>query len=106
MTPVLVVPLMLFAGFFINQDNIPSYLAPIHYVAIYKYAYQALMINEFTDLDIPCMNSNDPNLRCDPLGDYQSPQTISESLICLAAIWFICFLIAYLIMKSLSGKYE
>jgi ABC-type multidrug transport system permease subunit len=29
MTPVLIVPTMLFAGFFVNQDNIPKFLWPL-----------------------------------------------------------------------------
>ena len=41
LTPIVVVPQMLFAGFFINQDNIPKFLWPIHQISIFKYAYQA-----------------------------------------------------------------
>ena len=64
---------MLFAGFFVNQDNIPAFMAPLHYISIFKYGYQAMIQNEFTDLKIDCTISNDPKLRCDPLADYNSP---------------------------------
>jgi len=39
MMPVIVVPTMLFAGFFVNQDNVPWFLKPVEYISIFKYAY-------------------------------------------------------------------
>jgi len=45
LTPVLIVPFMLFAGFFVASDNIPWYLKEFEYLSIIKYGYQALMQN-------------------------------------------------------------
>lgn len=45
LTPVLIVPFMLFAGFFVASDNIPWYLKEFEYLSIIKYGYQALMRN-------------------------------------------------------------
>jgi ATP-binding cassette subfamily G (WHITE) protein 1 len=39
LTPVLIVPTMLFAGFFVNQENIPTFLLPIREIAVFKYAF-------------------------------------------------------------------
>jgi ATP-binding cassette subfamily G (WHITE) protein 1 len=39
LTPVLIVPTMLFAGFFVNQENIPNFLLPLREIAIFKYAF-------------------------------------------------------------------
>lgn len=50
LTPVLIIPFMLFAGFFVNQDNIPVYLIEFQYLSIFKYGYQALFLNEFNGL--------------------------------------------------------
>merc|ERR1711990_1186072 len=47
LTPVLIVPFMLFAGFFVAASSIPYWLREFEYVSIYKYGYQALMRNEF-----------------------------------------------------------
>lgn len=47
MLPVIVVPTMLFAGYFINQDNIPYFLKPFEYISIHKYSYQAFFLNEY-----------------------------------------------------------
>ena len=47
LTPVLIIPFMLFAGFFVSSDNIPVYLKEFEYLSIFKYGYQALMYNNF-----------------------------------------------------------
>jgi ATP-binding cassette, subfamily G (WHITE), eye pigment precursor transporter len=44
LTPILIIPFMLFAGFFVNQDNIPKWLIPVQYLSFFKYGYQALML--------------------------------------------------------------
>lgn len=41
MVPVLIIPLIVFAGFFVNQNNIPYYFYPIQYVSMLKYGFQA-----------------------------------------------------------------
>ena len=47
LTPVLIIPFMLFAGFFVSSDEIPGYLKEFEYLSIFKYGYQALMHNNF-----------------------------------------------------------
>ena len=106
LTPICVVPQMLFAGFFVNQDNIPDFLYPLHHLAVFKYAFQAMYLNEFQDLDIQCMKSLDPKEKCDPLNDYNSPQNIVESMIAVVILWVAMLFISFLIMKSMSRKYE
>jgi len=44
LTPVLIIPFMLFAGFFVNQNNIPIWLIEFQYLSFFKYGYQALML--------------------------------------------------------------
>jgi hypothetical protein len=64
---------MLFAGFFVNQDNIPTFLFPFKEISVFKYSFQAYMINEFTDNNMDCMTDINPMKSCDPLGDFNSP---------------------------------
>ncbi|XP_052156538.1 ABC transporter G family member 16-like [Oryza glaberrima] len=40
---------LLFSGFFINRDRIPSYWIWFHYLSLVKYPYQAVLQNEFRD---------------------------------------------------------
>lgn len=39
LTPVLIIPFMLFAGFFVAEDNIPWFLKEFEYLSIFKYGY-------------------------------------------------------------------
>ena len=104
-TPILIVPQMLFAGFFVNQENVPAFLWPLHHLSVYKYAYQILVVNEFTDGELACLKTSEPSEFCDPIGDYNSPQTMATSFIALGVITVCFFLIALLVMKSLSRSY-
>ena len=47
LTPVLIIPFMLFAGFFVSSDKIPIFLKEFEYLSIFKYGYEALMHNQF-----------------------------------------------------------
>ncbi|KAF7811397.1 ABC transporter G family member 6-like [Senna tora] len=40
---------LLFSGFFINRDRIPSYWIWFHYISLVKYPYEAVLQNEFDD---------------------------------------------------------
>jgi len=44
--------------------------------------------------------------KCDPLGDFNSPQTLTESAIALAAMYVGCYICALFSMKMLSRKYQ
>ncbi|KAI3457385.1 hypothetical protein Pfo_014048 [Paulownia fortunei] len=37
----------LFSGYFIAQDNIPNYWIFMHYLSLFKYPFESLMINEY-----------------------------------------------------------
>lgn len=52
--PVIIVPTMLFAGFFVNQDNVPAFLKPFEHIAIHKYALEAFMWNQYDGLTLAC----------------------------------------------------
>jgi len=60
LTPVLIVPFMLFAGFFVAASSIPVFLKEFEYLSIYKYGYQALLRNEFMGNEerFPCGYQN------------------------------------------------
>lgn len=44
---------LLFSGFFINRDRIPSYWIWFHYISLVKYPYEAVLQNEF-DNPVKC----------------------------------------------------
>lgn len=52
--PVLVIPLMVMGGFFVNTNTIPVWLKWIEYISMFKYGFQAACINEFTKETFDC----------------------------------------------------
>lgn len=57
LAPLFVLPLMLFSGFFISYEDTPAYVAWIQAISPVRYAFAALMQNEFNDLELHCIDS-------------------------------------------------
>lgn len=52
--PALFLPLMLTIGFLVNLENMPVYISWLRWVNPLKPSWCALMLNEFTDLELVC----------------------------------------------------
>ena len=61
--PILIFTQTLTSGYFVSQKDIPSFLLPFYYISIFRYSYQSLAINEYTDNDVGCGNPDDPKCR-------------------------------------------
>lgn len=113
LTPVLIIPFMLFAGFFVSSENIGWYLKEFEYLSIFKWGYQALMYNQFWSYysepdgqhTYPCMDSNAEN-HCDPLSQVADHPHVWGCLAALLIIYVVCYLAAWYILNRLSNKYE
>lgn len=96
-TPVLIVPFMLFAGFFVNQNNIPFFLKPFEWISLFKYGYQVYEYNEYDDLDLGCTGR-------DPVGDKNFKQNMNASIAITAGLGLGFFLLAYLILLGVARR--
>ncbi|KAI4383145.1 hypothetical protein MLD38_009020 [Melastoma candidum] len=45
----------LFSGYFISKGSIPRYWLPMHFLSMYKYALDAMIVNEYSCLGTRCM---------------------------------------------------
>ncbi|KAF7146945.1 hypothetical protein RHSIM_Rhsim03G0195400 [Rhododendron simsii] len=54
----------LFSGYFISTENLPKYWLFMHYLSMYKYALDALLINEYSCLVSKCLIWFDENKTC------------------------------------------
>lgn len=100
MTPVVLIPLMAFAGFFVNQDKIPYYFIEFEYISPWKYAFQALCWNEFTDnTELRCLTQAP---RCDPLGDLNFHEGMWLSIIIQAVLGTGFRILSYGLMWKIS----
>lgn len=103
--PLLLAPFMLLSGFIVNQKYMPFWLKPFNYLSFYKYGFQAMMLNEYEGLLLECMEIPKNNgAHCDPLGDFNSPQTFWESIGSLCAVTVGCFALSLGLMKILSKR--
>ncbi|XP_024375901.1 ABC transporter G family member 4 isoform X1 [Physcomitrium patens] len=46
----------LYSGFFISRDNLPKYWLWAHYLSLYKYPLEALLINEYSHVSDKCFS--------------------------------------------------
>lgn len=57
--PPIIIPFLLFGGFFLNTASIPSYFVWFSYLSWFRYGNEALLINQWSDVDsIACTRSN------------------------------------------------
>ncbi|GAV77258.1 ABC_tran domain-containing protein/ABC2_membrane domain-containing protein, partial [Cephalotus follicularis] len=76
---------LLFSGFFITRDRIPTYWIWFHYLSLIKYPYEAVMQNEFRD-PTKCFVRGVQIFDNSPLGDFPNStkvellQAISNTL--------------------------
>jgi ATP-binding cassette subfamily G (WHITE) protein 1 len=78
LTPVLIIPFMLFAGFFVSASSIPIFLKEFEYLSIFKYGFQALMLLEFTNnKNYPCALDGTDFSTC---ACYPNPKNRTETI--------------------------
>lgn len=97
------IPFMLFAGFFVNQNNIPFFLKPFQYISLFKYGLQAFFLNEYENVDLDCFNDANP---CTPIEDYDSPESLWLSVGLIWATGAFFYVIAFILLFILSKRYH
>ena len=62
--PLAILPIMIFGGLFVNLETIPKWLHWIQYISPIKYSFNAMLIEEFSNLDqLTCKPGACPRLR-------------------------------------------
>ncbi|KAB1204928.1 ABC transporter G family member 8 [Morella rubra] len=61
---VLLGAFFLFSGYFISADSLPKYWLFMHFLSMYKYALDALLINEYSCLVSTCLIWYEDNKEC------------------------------------------
>jgi len=100
LNPLVTVPLMVMSGFFTNNQNFAPYLLPFYYISPFKYGYETMFINEYTDIQpLYCVNSGDPI--CNQLAEQNFPTSFSQDLYILIGLnAFLKFLAFFILYKS------
>uniref|UniRef100_A0A8D9A8A2 Protein white n=1 Tax=Cacopsylla melanoneura TaxID=428564 RepID=A0A8D9A8A2_9HEMI len=57
--PPVIIPFLLFGGFFLNAGSVPAYFKWLSYLSWFKYGNEALLINQWSGIDdIACTRAN------------------------------------------------
>lgn len=105
--PFLLIVQLLFAGFFINYDNIPKYLIWLEYISMFKYSWAASMINEFNTWDQQKCLSHDPySPLCDPNNFYSLNISLGMNILALSILALATHLFAYYCLIRLANKFR
>jgi ABC-type multidrug transport system ATPase subunit len=70
--PLLFMPLLIFSGFYLNRDNTPKYFIWVEYVSYAKYAFHAIMRNEFGNVSYHCKTNELINVAGNAVCPYTS----------------------------------
>lgn len=60
-SPPLIIPFLLFGGFFLNSGSVPYYFKWLSYLSWFRYGNEALLINQWADVgpgEIVCNRLN------------------------------------------------
>jgi len=108
-TPFIVVIQFLFAGFFINFNNIPYYLYEFMYTSIFKYTWSAVIINEFDTFDQQACIKESPNemiAQCDAVDYYNIELPLWGNIGVAFGHTIIVHFLAYLMLARISKAFR
>jgi hypothetical protein len=108
LVPVTIIPLLVFSGFLINNDNVPKYFIWASYISPMRWGFQAAMLNIFNDLTFTCVNPAKCFLKtgADVLTFYKLNEGPSYAICCFILLGIygflrVCAFIALLIAAKL-----
>ncbi|KAJ1930399.1 hypothetical protein IWQ60_000336 [Tieghemiomyces parasiticus] len=105
--PVLLLPLMIFGGLFVNTGSAPPYLSWIQWISPIKYGFSALAINQFRGYTSQGQNIGDTALENLDLGSF----SILVNIMFLLGLFVVLFVLAYLglwrlVTSNAGGKVQ
>ena len=120
--PLIMIPLVMFCGFFLNADSIPVYYVWTEWFSPMKYAFSALSQNEYNGLKIVCQPDEFIQVTSPQTGELMNkcPFTTGEEfletmniqeflsiktcLMLLALMAFCCYCLAFMMLKRLTTR--
>lgn len=98
LAPVCAIPFLLFSGFFINFNSIPSYLSWMSYLSFFRYGFEASMLSIY-DNDRPPLNCSQPYCH------YRSPSKLLEKFDMAESSYSLCVvgMLVYFVVLRLAG---
>ncbi|CAM6090123.1 unnamed protein product [Calypogeia fissa] len=97
----------LFSGYFISKDKIPKYWLFMHYMSLFKYPFDSLIVNEYENRLEMCFGPRDKNGVCSLTG----AQLIQQAGVTSRQKWvdvvvMVCFVISYRVLCYAVVRYR
>ncbi|CAD8169780.1 unnamed protein product [Paramecium octaurelia] len=102
--PVVLMPLVIFSGFYANQNMYMDWIGWIQYLSPMKYAFEALVWNEFETRDDEFVGKTIEN--SNPIDTYNLTLGLWKCLVILAAIILFFRFMALMFLYLLRGKQQ
>lgn len=112
-TPMVLLPLMIFSGLFVNNESIPVYFDWIKYLSPIKYGFEALVknelngwvssqtiINPINNQEIEVKLTGDEVLK--DLGFYGDNLSVAICLVILVSLYVVLLILAYFALRRAS----
>jgi ABC-type multidrug transport system ATPase subunit/ABC-type multidrug transport system permease subunit len=105
--PLILLPFMIFSGFFVNKDSIPVYFIWFEYISFVKYAFRAAFVAVFQNLTFTCDDDEYVYL---PDGTQVCPTTTGQQVIDQFAlgdsqVWIDCVILIGMIIAYQLAAY-
>merc|ERR1719204_798622 len=109
--PVVIIPFMLFGGFFLNSDSVPVWLSWLKWISWFIYSYEALLVNQWsgvqdiacnTDLASPCVSTGEQVLQQLSFEEGNLARDIGVLVLLAVVIRLLAYLA--LVLKTRRGK--
>lgn len=99
MAPLILLPLIMFAGFFSNSGSLPVWISWFQYVSPVRYALECLIRNEFESRVVPASSQNFVEYLGFKLG-------ITTCLVILAGMTIFFRVVTCICLKLLVSKFQ
>eukprot|EP00027_Filamoeba_sp_ATCC50430_P001778 CAMPEP_0168555874 /NCGR_PEP_ID=MMETSP0413-20121227/8573_1 /TAXON_ID=136452 /ORGANISM="Filamoeba nolandi, Strain NC-AS-23-1" /LENGTH=847 /DNA_ID=CAMNT_0008586765 /DNA_START=41 /DNA_END=2584 /DNA_ORIENTATION=- len=113
LVPVTIIPFILFSGFLVTVGGCPDWFIWMIYISFARWSFQALVLNEFTDLTITCSKDQEINGVCrtsngnQVISDYglDDAGSILDCVLVLIGLWVGLRIVGFLaLMWKARGK--
>lgn len=120
LSSVIILTSMLISGFYVNNENVPSFIRPFRYLSFIRYGYEALVRNEVAGVTYPCRTDGEASTvfsvngeNCPVTGQDVLVGLSMEGSLSVAAnagvliCWILCGrLLGYLGLKYLNQSHK
>jgi len=107
--PIAVVVMILFGGFYINIESLPSWLTWVQYLSLMRFAFEGLAVNELADVQFTCEDIIEGN-PCTTDGQQVLDRLKFKNSVAAVCFWLVVYtciehFIAYALLVRNSRKY-